>query len=82
MKVSLIGLVVAVAACSTTPPEGTIARVKHDARKTLIADCIQYPEQYGFPNTRAENADLLSVTPALAPNVYSYCKRVAQHQVR
>ena len=81
MKSLLIGIVLAIAACSTVPPEGSVARVKYDARRALIAQCIESPESFGFPYTRAENADLLGVAPGMSLNVYSHCRRVAAHKV-
>ena len=65
-------------ACATKPPDGTVARIKYEARKSPLADCMKFPERYGFPNTRSENADLAGLHPGLSPNVYSYCRRVAQ----
>jgi len=82
MKHCLIGAVMAAMACSSTPPAGSVARIKYDARQTLVSTCVKSPERYGFPNTRAENADLMSVAPGFAPNVYTYCRKVAQRRVR
>ena len=82
MKLLLIGLVLAITACSTAPPEASLARLKHDQRITLTDNCMQSPEQFGFPYTRAQNADLLSFAPGYSRNVYSYCSRAARILVR
>ena len=78
MKTLLAAFVILMTACSTLPPEGSLARLKHDGRRALTADCMKSPELYGFPYTRAENADLAGLNPGLAPNVYTHCKRVAE----
>ena len=82
MKLLLIGIVLAMTACSTTPPQASLARLKHDQRSTLTDHCMKAPEQFGFPYTRAQNADLLSFAPGYSRNVYSYCSRAARILVR
>jgi hypothetical protein len=82
MKLFLIGALLPATACSTAPPEGSLAKLKYDQRKVLMTGCMKLPEQFGFPNTRAQNADLLGLMPGFAPNVYTHCRRVAHLIVR
>ena len=82
MKFLILGVVLAISACATQPPGGSLARIKYDQRIALVGDCMKSPERFGFPNTRAQNADLLSTMPGQAPNVYRFCNRVAQLKMR
>ena len=60
MKFLILGVVLAISACATQPPEGSLARIKYDQRNAVVGDCMKSPERFGFPYTRAQNADLLS----------------------
>lgn len=73
---------VLLSACTSVPREGSLANLEYDQRLDLIATCMNAPTAFGFPNTRAENADLLTVLPQFAPNVYTYCRQVADYLVR
>lgn len=82
MKTLLAAFVVFMNACATVPPEGSLERTRYDGRLAFMSDCMKSPELYGFPYTRAENADLAGLNPGLAPNVYSHCSRVARVRLR
>lgn len=82
MKIIVLVSLMLLAACSVLPPEGSLERMKYDGRRDLARDCLRDPPQFGFPYTRAENADLLTVAAQHALNVDSYCRKVAQHLVR
>lgn len=82
MKSLIFAAMVTASACASLPPDGSLARLKHDQRLALTEHCLSSPERFGFPNTRSENADLLTIDPALAPNVYRYCRQAAQYLVR
>lgn len=81
MRLLMIGIAFATAACSTTPPNPNPSgsTVKADQRQAVMTQCMKSPERFGFPNTRAQNVDLMTVNPGFAPNVYSHCSRVARH---
>lgn len=79
MKLLMIGIVFAAAACSTTTPTSSVSSAREDQRKALTKQCMKAPERFGFANTRAQNVDAMSVNPGFAPNVYSHCSRVARH---
>ena len=82
MKVLVVSVAIVTAACANQPPEGSLAHYKNEERKALMQDCTAHPEKYGFPNTRAENADLALINPGLAPNVHTHCQRVANAALR
>ena len=82
MKHFLPGFVLILSACAVQPPPvGTVERIEYDERKALIAGCMKSPERYGYPYTRAENADLALVDRSFSRNVYSFCNRVARIEV-
>ena len=81
MRLILFGALCVAAGCSNKPPEGSLGALKQEARGDLIETCMQVPERYGFPNTRAVNADLVGLAPGFAPNVYTHCRKVAQLMV-
>lgn len=82
MKLLMIGIVFAAAACSTTTPTSSVNSANEHQRKALMTQCMKSPERFGFPNTRAQNVDAMSVNPGFAPNVYSHCSRVARKYLK
>jgi hypothetical protein len=82
MKLVILALACATAACAATGPTTSMPSIGEQQRRALTAECMKSPELFGFPNTRSRNVDLLSVSPGLAPNVYSYCSRYARVYLR
>jgi len=82
VKITVLVALVTLAACASQPPAGSLNQLKQDQRALLRKECVRTPDRFGFPYTRAENADLLSTLPQYTMNVDGYCRRVAQHLVR
>lgn len=74
---SLWGLTMALSACTSLPPPGSVAA---DEKRWLMirTDCRRYPERYGFPYSREEYVRTQFVFGTWIPDLGNYCSRVAR----
>jgi hypothetical protein len=70
------------AGCTALPPEGSMARLKHDAQIDIVRDCSRYPERYGFSYTLQEYLVAVRDAPGWVPRLPEYCYSVARKSVR
>lgn len=80
MRITALALLLT--ACSALPPNGSLERMKYDSRSDLVRQCVGDPQQFGFPYSRAQNSELLTIAPQRSLNVDSYCRKVVWHLVR
>jgi hypothetical protein len=68
--------------CAALPPEGSLARLKHEARTDIVRDCSRYPERYGFSYTLQEYLVAVRDAPGWVPPLTEYCHSLARRSVR
>lgn len=77
-----LAVCLAVVGCAALPPEGSMARLKHDATMHVVQDCSRHPEHYGFSYTKEEYLTTARDLPGWVPDLSQYCWALARRSIR